>query len=403
MANHSQKIVRIGAGAGYSGDRIAPAVELAEKGQLDYLVFECLAERTIALAQLERSKNSALGFDPLLQERMRAVLPLCVAQHIKIITNMGAANPQAAAQAVMAVARELGLSQLKVAAHWEAPLSRNAYEYAWFEELGAEFAEHMPRMLGRDEEAGVFFMSFLEPAQHPVWKQLLLQGQISPAFARSVGDCLGRMHRHTAQQDRLARRFKTDAEFFSLRLEPYLLATAQRHPALADRLHRLCAQTAQTQLALVHGDISPKNILVGRDGPVILDAECAWYGDPAFDAAFCLCHLLAKCLWQPAHRAHYLAAWDAFCNAYLDGVCWEPRDAIASRIALLLAAILLARVDGKSPLEYLGEAERALQRHFARRWLLAGDRTLAAFLRMPKPLYRRVFGTEWYRQARPRI
>jgi hypothetical protein len=115
MANQSKKIVRIGAGAGYSGDRIAPAVELAEKGQLDYLMFECLAERTIALAQLERSKNPALGFDPLLQDRMRAVLPLCVAQHIKIITNMGAANPHAAAQAVLAVARELGLSQLKVA------------------------------------------------------------------------------------------------------------------------------------------------------------------------------------------------------------------------------------------------------------------------------------------------
>ena len=115
MANHPQKTLRIGAGAGYSGDRIAPAVELAEKGQLDYLVFECLAERTIALAQLERSKNPALGFDPLLQDRMRAVLPLCVAQRIKIITNMGAANPQAAAQAVLAVARELGLSQLKVA------------------------------------------------------------------------------------------------------------------------------------------------------------------------------------------------------------------------------------------------------------------------------------------------
>ena len=115
MANHLEKTVRIGAGAGYSGDRIAPAVELAEKGQLDYLVFECLAERTIALAQLERSKNPALGFDPLLRERMRAVLPLCVAQQIKIITNMGAANPNAAAQEVLAVARELGLGQLKVA------------------------------------------------------------------------------------------------------------------------------------------------------------------------------------------------------------------------------------------------------------------------------------------------
>lgn len=115
MVHHLQTTVRIGAGAGYAGDRIAPAVELAQKGRLDYLVFECLAERTIALAQLERSKNPSLGFDPLLRDRMRAVLPLCVAQNIKIITNMGAANPNAAAQEVMAVARELGMPRLKVA------------------------------------------------------------------------------------------------------------------------------------------------------------------------------------------------------------------------------------------------------------------------------------------------
>ena len=250
------------------------------------------------------------------------------------------------------------LSQLKVAAHWEAPLSRNAYEYAWFEELGAEFAEHMPRMLGRDEEAGVFFMSYLEPAQHPVWKQLLLQGQVSPAFARSVGDCLGRMHRRTARQERLARRFKTDAEFFSLRLEPYLLATAQRHPALADRLQWLCAQTAQTQLALVHGDISPKNILCGPQGPVFLDAECAWYGDPAFDLAFCLNHLLLKAVHLPAQSSALGQSFVQLAQAYLGAVDWEPVDAFERRAAQLLPALMLARVDGKSPVEYLTEEGR---------------------------------------------
>eukprot|EP01032_Pedospumella_encystans_P019035 gene19035-21654_t len=107
--------IRIGAGAGYSGDRIPPAVELAEKGQLDYLVFECLAERTIALAQLERSKDPAAGFDPMLQARMRAVLPACIRHGTRIISNMGAANPLQAGHAVLAVARELGLPQLKVA------------------------------------------------------------------------------------------------------------------------------------------------------------------------------------------------------------------------------------------------------------------------------------------------
>ncbi len=107
--------LRMGAGAGYAGDRIPPAIELAEKGELDYLVFECLAERTIALAQLQRSQDARLGFDALLAARMRAVLPACVAQGVKIISNMGAANPLAAGQEVIRVARELGIEKLRVA------------------------------------------------------------------------------------------------------------------------------------------------------------------------------------------------------------------------------------------------------------------------------------------------
>ncbi|MDD7971023.1 acyclic terpene utilization AtuA family protein [Roseinatronobacter alkalisoli] len=110
------RTVRIGAGAGFSGDRIEPAIELAEKGDLDFLVFECLAERTIALAQQARLRDPAAGFDPLLVARMRAVLPACRARGVRIVTNMGAANPIAAADAVRSVARELGLQGLRVAA-----------------------------------------------------------------------------------------------------------------------------------------------------------------------------------------------------------------------------------------------------------------------------------------------
>jgi len=109
------RTIRIGSGAGYSGDRIEPAVELAEKGDIQYLVFECLGERTVALAQQARMKNPESGFDPLLEERMRSVLPVCAAKGIKIVTNMGAANPLAAARKTAAIAKSLGLS-LKVAA-----------------------------------------------------------------------------------------------------------------------------------------------------------------------------------------------------------------------------------------------------------------------------------------------
>jgi hypothetical protein len=108
--------IRIASGAGYSGDRIEPAVELAERGGIQYLGFECLAERTIALAQAERRRDPEAGFDPLLIARMNAVLPACAANGIRIVTNMGAANPQGAARAVVAVARRLGLSGLRVAA-----------------------------------------------------------------------------------------------------------------------------------------------------------------------------------------------------------------------------------------------------------------------------------------------
>jgi hypothetical protein len=110
------KTIRLGAGAGYAGDRIEPAVELAEKGDLQYLVFECLAERTIALAQQAKMKDPASGYDPLLTARMKEVLGTCKAKGIKVITNMGAANPLAAAEKTREIARALGVKGLKIAA-----------------------------------------------------------------------------------------------------------------------------------------------------------------------------------------------------------------------------------------------------------------------------------------------
>jgi len=110
------RTIRIGSGAGYSGDRIEPAVELAEKGNINYLVFECLAERTIAIAQNAKLNDPTKGYDPLLVERFEAVLPICKKNGIKIITNMGAANPQAGAAKVREIATRLGLGKLKIAA-----------------------------------------------------------------------------------------------------------------------------------------------------------------------------------------------------------------------------------------------------------------------------------------------
>ena len=123
-------------------------------------------------------------------------------------------------------------------------------------------------------------------------------------------------------------------------------------------------------MCLVHGDVSPKNILVGPGGPVFLDAECAWYGDPAFDLAFCLNHLLLKCLWVPEAKAAFLACYDALATAYLEAVTFPG---VEERTASLLPALLLARVDGKSPVEYLQEPGKEYVRSMARELLRAAS------------------------------
>ena len=135
------------------------------------------------------------------------------------------------------------------------------------------------------------------------------------------------------------------------------------HPDLAHALKRLAAETAAQSRALVHGDVSPKNILVADHGPVFLDAECAWYGDPAFDLAFCLNHLLLKCLWTPSARAAFLDCFDSLSSAYLRGVPFED---VEKRTASLLPALLLARIDGKSPVEYLTDQQKQVVRNIAR-------------------------------------
>lgn len=259
------------------------------------------------------------------------------------------------------------LAQLRVAQTWLAPVSRNASEVDWLKEAGRIVPGAVPEILASDAEAGIFAMSYLDPADHPVWKQELRAGRADPGFAAKLGQVVAAIHAGTQGSSEVARRFSNDATFHSIRIEPYLEATARVHADLAGQLAALASETLAAKRALVHGDVSPKNILVGPKGAVILDAECAWYGEPAFDLAFCLNHLLLKCLWTPAAGAGFLACFDALAESYLAGVDWEPRAAIEARVARLLPALFLARVDGKSPAEYItAEADKDRIRRVAR-------------------------------------
>ena len=186
-------------------------------------------------------------------------------------------------------------------------------------------------------------MEYFPERDYPNWKALLREGKVSIETAAQVGARLARIHGITAKSSPLAARFASDDIFHAIRLEPYLLATANKHPDLAARLEQLAATTATTRLALVHGDVSPKNILVGPRGPVFLDAECAWWGDPAFDLAFCLNHLLLKYrLLVPSAGQSFIAAFQALARSYLRAVDWEAADAIDRRTSHLLPGLFLA-------------------------------------------------------------
>jgi fructosamine-3-kinase len=244
------------------------------------------------------------------------------------------------------------LSQLRVAAVWHAPVARNAAEVDWIRLVSALETSWVPEVLGHDRVSQSFAMQYLPHDQYPVWKLQLRDGVVDPSVAEAVGSRLGQIHAATANRAALAEQFAHQDQFYALRLEPALQALVER--------------TYSMRRALVHGDVSPKNILVGPRGPVFLDAECAVYGDPAFDIAFCLNHLLLKSVWRPAFRSLYLKSFTQLLDAYTPWVSWEPSADLSARVAELLAAMLLARVDGKSPVEYLTASEDQEQvRRFA--------------------------------------
>jgi aminoglycoside phosphotransferase (APT) family kinase protein len=266
------------------------------------------------------------------------------------------------------VCAKRALAKLRVAADWRSPIERNRYEARWMRVANAALPGSAPEVLGQHEKLGVLVMSYLP--QHALWKQQLRDGQVDEATVAAVAQTLVRIHSHAAARPELAGEFDSQSIFFNIRLEPYLLATAERHPDLAEPLAALVRTTQANALTLVHGDVSPKNILVSPGGPVFLDAECAWYGDPAFDLAFCLNHLLLKCLWCPPAALRLLECFSALANAYLKGVTWEAPGGIAERTAALLPGLLLARVDGKSPVEYLtDERDKDRVRKYARHHL----------------------------------
>lgn len=269
------------------------------------------------------------------------------------------------------------LAKLKVKDDWFADTARNHVERAYFDYATGVIPHAVPRVLAGDAADGWFAMEYFGDG-FANWKQQLLAGAADPTCARRAGEVLGTLHRASWGDAAVRERFATLPNFHALRIEPYLLTTAARVPAVRVILEAEAARLAATALALVHGDYSPKNLLVAPGRVVVLDAEVAWFGDPAFDAAFLLNHLHLKALVHRVQPEPFLALVPAFWSAYAAALGDRVSADLEMRTTHLLLCLMLARVHGKSPAEYLRPADHALITAFTLRHLPASPPTLAA-------------------------
>ncbi len=263
-------------------------------------------------------------------------------------------------------------SNLAVAADWPADPDRIHTEVAaarqWADILTNNGPVIVPDVLDEDRECHVAVVA-AAPDRYTSWKERLLAGHVDASIASTLGNALGTVHAAAADDHQVRQTFRSDRPFVQLRLDPYHRATAAAHPDLADAIETERERVAQVKRTLVHGDYSPKNVLVdptGADRPWIIDFEVAHWGDPAFDVAFMLNHLLIKSMYRPEDGPAYRRAALAVYEAYDRVTPWD----VEYETVRELGVLMLARIDGKSPVEYVTAAStKKTIRQVARRIL----------------------------------
>ena len=257
------------------------------------------------------------------------------------------------------------LEQLRVKVAWfsdPARIEREALGLRWMSVLAPAGAA--PALVFEDRDQHIVGMQAV-PAPHHNWKTLLLRGEVDEEHVRRFARLLSTIHRRAAElAAELAVVFGDRTFFETLRLEPYYRYTASQLPRAAAFLHALIEETLASRHTLVHGDYSPKNVLVHGGRLVLLDYEVIHWGDPAFDAGFSMAHLLSKAHHVADRRGAFVQAAQVYWRTYADGVAGRFGDLEARAVRHTLAC-LLARVDGRSPLEYLDDEERGRQRDAA--------------------------------------
>lgn len=252
------------------------------------------------------------------------------------------------------------LPRLRVAEEWLADPDRVLIEAQALSTAGRVQPDVVPAVLDVDSDRWIIVIE-RAPLTAREWKSDLLDGVVDLDVATRLGTILGTWHRQTAGAADVARTFAAVEAFGQLRVDPFYTWVGGRHPDLAPAIDAVARRMADTRACLVHGDFSPKNVLLAPDTTWIIDWEVAHYGDPSFDVAFLVTHLLCKALHRPASTPGYRDASDAFRRAYGNGL---PLD--DAHLAAQTACLLLARMDGKSPVPYLDDGARDRGRDLAR-------------------------------------
>lgn len=268
------------------------------------------------------------------------------------------------------------LERLRVAEEWLADSGRVISEAKALQAAAGYQPHHVPPVLDIDETARVIVIGRAERDAHE-WKADLLRGQVDTRVAGEMGEILAGWHRETAGDPDISQAFGSVRAFEELRVDPFYRWVAQRHPDLAPRIESVVERMSNTRNCLVHGDFSPKNVLVGPSSTWIIDWEVAHYGDPSFDVAFLVTHLLCKALFRPASAEEYRDAASEFLHAYGDSIGTTTPALDQRHLTAQTACLLLARMDGKSPVPYLDEPARERGRALARAALGDDGTTMA--------------------------
>ncbi len=255
------------------------------------------------------------------------------------------------------------LEKLNVKEDWFADVKRNVIEQQYLIYVAGFMPEAVPAILYSDETHNFFCMEMLENGLQN-WKTLLLNKQFNLAYAGKAGKVLAEIHLKSINNSKLGEEFDTLDNFSELRIEPYLLATAEKNELLAFFFKAEAKRLAETKFCLVHGDFSPKNILVNEERLVILDCEVAWYGDPVFDITFLLNHFVLKALYLKEDAGKLMQMAELVWESYITVINNEVDSRFENRVIHLLPMLMLARVDGKSPVEYLSTENQNVVRGF---------------------------------------